>query len=306
MPHFTQMHAQTDSQWAKVLLGFNTDPVYDIANFGCLVTAVSNLLWWITGDGGNNPISVNEWLKANNGFVPGGGIMRWPELPNVGHITAHETLSSLASVDYWLQAEDNYAILEVRTSTNGQHFVMAPLVGKIIDSEDGRLKSNKTYRFIQAHLFTATTAPVAEAPAEAPPVEVVPEVVPVPEPIETATPPVVPVDSITVPPMEFPETPYVATLYARTAGMAIDYTSRNLPIPFVAGTRFDIGSTFMVNGNAQYRTTASIRTGNWYGVDPTMFNVKLSAFQSLNLVLSQAYSLGVKFLTVLNPFKKGN
>ncbi len=156
-------YAQTDPRWASQELGFNTDPAYNIGNFGCLVTAWANLMVATTGNEGYTPELVNQWMKDHNGFVAGGGIFVWSAAPVMGGVTAAGTTTDLNAVESFLQADPNFAILEVRAGTR-QHFVLAPYVGKIVDSEDGVLKSVSTYPFVAAHLFTATSLPTPPAP----------------------------------------------------------------------------------------------------------------------------------------------
>ena len=57
--------AQRDPRWARVLLGFNTDPHYSIGAYGCLLCAVSELA-------GVNPDVMNAALCQVGGYVNGG------------------------------------------------------------------------------------------------------------------------------------------------------------------------------------------------------------------------------------------
>jgi hypothetical protein len=61
----TIKQSQRDSRWSSVLLGYNTNPVYNIGNYGCLITSFANYL-------GKTPVEINDILKANQGFVNGG------------------------------------------------------------------------------------------------------------------------------------------------------------------------------------------------------------------------------------------
>lgn len=151
-------YAQTDNRWKNELLGFNTEQPYNLGNFGCLITAYGNMLIAITANQQYTPEWVNNWLKANNGFVAGGGIMYWTAPLALGHVTAQGTTTDLATVNNWLKSPPNYAILEVKNSAGGQHFVLGNLVNTIIDSEDGKQKPMGTYPFVQAHLYTAIEA----------------------------------------------------------------------------------------------------------------------------------------------------
>jgi hypothetical protein len=163
-------YAQTDSRWSSHELGFNTDPAFSIGNYGCVITAVGNLMVATSGDEAYTPEDINNWGKANGGFVQGGGIWVWSAVQALGHVTAAGTTTDINAVNAFLQAEPNFAILEVRAGTR-QHFVMAPYVNKIIDSEDGQLKSMSTFPFVSAHLYTAVSMPTPAAPPTSGPLD---------------------------------------------------------------------------------------------------------------------------------------
>ncbi len=156
-------YAQTDPRWASHELGFNTDPAFSIGNYGCVITAVANLMVATSGNEGYTPDTINVWGKANGGFVQGGGIWIWSAVPALGHVVADGVTTDINALNSFLEADANFAILEVRAGTR-QHFVMAPLVDKIVDSEDGVLKSMSAYPFVAAHLYTATALPTPAAP----------------------------------------------------------------------------------------------------------------------------------------------
>jgi len=163
-------YAQTSQPWATNLLGWNTDPNWDLANQGCLVTAWGNLLVATTGDESWTPVKVNDWMKANGGFVAGGGLFIFSEALGMGGVTYLGMDGSVSAVNSWLKDPPNFAIIEVRTASGGQHFVLGTAVNTIIDSEDGRLKKLGTYKFVQAHLYTAISLPVQQEAPVAPPV----------------------------------------------------------------------------------------------------------------------------------------
>lgn len=154
---YSRGYAQTDGRWGKLLLGNNTKTQYDLANYGCLITAWGNMLWWITGDSEYTPAMVNQWLKDNGGFV-NGGTMIWGKPLGLGHVTAKGTTSDLNAINQFLAADvNNYAILQVTKPGFPMHFVFAPIADEIVDSEDGVIKPMSTYRVISAHLYTAVT-----------------------------------------------------------------------------------------------------------------------------------------------------
>jgi len=70
-------YGQRDPQWASSLLGFNTNPVFSIGMYGCLITSFGNYV-------GKNPSEVNDLLKANGGFTPGSGNLIWGKVPVLG------------------------------------------------------------------------------------------------------------------------------------------------------------------------------------------------------------------------------
>lgn len=176
----TKLFAQTDPSWAKQLLGGNTDSSFNIGNYGCVVTAYGNMLVAVTGNMQYTPSMINDFMKAHNGFPQGSGLFIWSAALAMGHVEAHGTTTDLATVNKWLQDPPNYAILEVRFKGNIQHFVMSPYVDKIVDSEDGLLKSMSTYAFVSAHLYRSTDAVLVPTPQPAP-------VAPVPKTSVTVT-----------------------------------------------------------------------------------------------------------------------
>lgn len=174
--------AQTDGRWGRILLGYNNAEPFDLARYGCLVTAFANFLLATTGNGGMTPAWVNDWLKAHQGFTPGGGELRWPQALGMGSWDAHGTTGDPNAVNAWLREPANFAILEVRNSSGGQHFVLANLVGQIVDSYDGKQKKMSTYKFVSAHLYAAHGLPQPAAPVvpatPAPPTPPPPPVLP--------------------------------------------------------------------------------------------------------------------------------
>lgn len=169
-----QYYRQTDPRWAGDILGFNTDPLFNIGNYGCLVTAWANLLLATTGNPSWTPEAVNAWLQAHEGFEPQGGILEWAVALGMGGVSYVRSTTSLEDVNSFLAPTPNFAIIEVKNSLGNQHFVLGNAQGLVIDSEDGLQKVMNLaknlcgpYPFVQAHLYTATAMP--PAPAAAPP-----------------------------------------------------------------------------------------------------------------------------------------
>lgn len=71
------LYSQRDPQWASNLLGYNTNSAYSIGQYGCLITAFGMYI-------NQNPKQVNDILKANNGFVSGGGDFIWSKSTVLG------------------------------------------------------------------------------------------------------------------------------------------------------------------------------------------------------------------------------
>jgi hypothetical protein len=171
----TKLFSQQDPRWAKELLGNNVDQPFNIGNYGCVITAYGNMLTAITGNMSFTPDFINTWTKEHGGFMPQSGLFIWNAAIPLGHVIAQGTTTDLAKLNAYLQDPLNFAVLEVRAKGTIQHFVMAPYVDKIVDSEDGLLKSMGAYPFINAHLYRSTDpvnqpapSPPAPAPASAP------------------------------------------------------------------------------------------------------------------------------------------
>lgn len=160
-------NAQSNSAWASQLLGYNSDPNYNIGNYGCLVAAWGNMLVAATGDPQWTPSRVNDWMKEHQGFVTDGGMFIFSVALGMGGVTAHGVTNDLGQLNSFLKDPPNFAIIEVR-GPRGQHFVLGSAVNTIIDSQDGKQKALKTYPFVQAHLYRAIAMPVPQtAPAVA-------------------------------------------------------------------------------------------------------------------------------------------
>lgn len=176
------IYSQRDERWCYTELGWNDDGYYNIYHFGCLVTAIANMLWW-NGNPQSNPGSINQWMKDNGGFEAGGGNLIWsavqPLLDQV-QMVSNGYSSDLEAVNNFLQDENAFAIAQLTRSDFPMHFSVMPYVGTIADSWDGVMKSVNNYEFVGAHLYTKI---VQTAPAP-----IVPPVEPVPAPVQLPVP----------------------------------------------------------------------------------------------------------------------
>lgn len=76
-----KVQSQQDSRWGSVLLGNNTEAIYNLANYGCLITCFSMACCYYGFD--TNPLELNERLKENGGFTKGGGNYVWTAIQKV-------------------------------------------------------------------------------------------------------------------------------------------------------------------------------------------------------------------------------
>lgn len=78
---------QRNPPWAGDTLGFSTHG-QTLSGYGCTVTAIAMFLNFITPQGGHTPRTVNESLKAHNGFVwdekhTDQNLVLWTSLPAI-------------------------------------------------------------------------------------------------------------------------------------------------------------------------------------------------------------------------------
>lgn len=69
--------SQRDSRWGSQILGYNTNPIYSIYNYGCLITSLGNYV-------GKDPAEVNQLLKDNGGYLAGSGNFIWSKSTVLG------------------------------------------------------------------------------------------------------------------------------------------------------------------------------------------------------------------------------
>lgn len=65
-----QLFHQQDVRWGKKLLGNNTNPTFNLHNYGCLVAAEAMIACYYGKD--TDPLRLNEQLAQNSGFIDGG------------------------------------------------------------------------------------------------------------------------------------------------------------------------------------------------------------------------------------------
>jgi len=71
------VYSQRDPRWSSDLLGYNTNPVYSIGGYGCLISSFGMYI-------GMNPDIVNETLKVAGGFTTGSGNFIWSKCSALG------------------------------------------------------------------------------------------------------------------------------------------------------------------------------------------------------------------------------
>lgn len=74
-------YSQWDKRWGKILLGFNTQIIYTIYNYGCLLSCLAMIARYFGKE--TDPELLNEELKKKNGFVKGGGDYIWGSITKV-------------------------------------------------------------------------------------------------------------------------------------------------------------------------------------------------------------------------------
>lgn len=271
--------SQNDPRWANEILGFNPPgSVFTIGQYGCVVAAEANLQKAATGNAQISPDFVNSWGKANGAFVPGTGVWIWSAGLGLGGVTAKGTTSDVNAVNNFLQADPNFAIIEV-VANGRQHFCLAPYVNTIADSWDGVQKPMSTYQFVNSHLYTAINMPA----------------------------PVTPPPPVTSGPLNATVTIRVPLLNARTE----PNTTSPVAAVFHAGTAHTLGWTVGQNVTIAGKTDnvwLKSEAGHWFAQAGTNSNfghapAKLTAAQSLHLVTSTTAGSVMKAFKIRNSKK---
>lgn len=195
------IRGQRDVQWSNVELGQNTDPNFNIGNYGCLVTSIANYLWAI--DPANlamsNPGLVNNALLQFDGFD--GGNVKW-EAVNKSldtRVAPQGVTSDIHTLADWLAGDDHYAFVQVTGPNFPQHWLMGygvqdggePLALDPWYADSVAVRAR--YTFVEAHLYGSDEG--HGLPPTTPQPELAPEVL-------------LPVDAPTKPPVvEIPSDP---------------------------------------------------------------------------------------------------
>lgn len=338
------LYRQNDPRWAKDLLGYNTEPKWNMANFGCLITCETMLLGIAYGNDSWTPAKLNEFMQDHDGFDPKGGLLRWYKVaeyfPDLGD---QGTRKGLVDAD-WLTVPTNYAILEVN---NGAHFVLAINRAQIADPLDGKLKSIKTYPVKSSRLYSLGT-PGKGSGAVTNKEEVMNKLAvnwgyratadrePTAEELSYWT--GRPVEEylqsryenneefrykanhydelkklLDEQPKPSFQSTYVAEVRSRINmrdGVQHNYEGAGPDLPAPAGTHFAQAGTFVVDGVTLVRTAKGEKAGTWYGIPETVFDDGPSKREvdpsTVHVVLSMGSGLAAKFEAFLNGILKRN
>jgi hypothetical protein len=141
--------------------------IWTLGNYGCLVTALAMFVATVTGDKSWTPGRMNKFLQDNGGFEPGGGLLYWSAISRLFPFIETQGVSRFVeNTNKFLQDEPNYALIKLN---DGAHYAFAPMVGKMIDPIDGKLKNLAAgYKFSEARLFRFVGGKGSAAPASAP------------------------------------------------------------------------------------------------------------------------------------------
>lgn len=80
-----KVYSQFDSSYDKILLGLNTDPKFDIHNYGCLLCSLTTVLNYFGKN--ETPVTLNDNLKNVDGWA-NGGEYKWGSVTRIyGDVT---------------------------------------------------------------------------------------------------------------------------------------------------------------------------------------------------------------------------
>lgn len=72
--------SQRNIEWSRELLGLNTDPIYSIGSYGCLITCLAMVCNYYGFE--ETPLTINNKLIDINGFS-NGGFYNWGSIKNI-------------------------------------------------------------------------------------------------------------------------------------------------------------------------------------------------------------------------------
>jgi len=130
------IYSQWDSRWSKEILGYSpTNSVFDIYNYGCLITCLAMTLEYYGKK--ETPRDINEDLKDGSGFAVGSGNYVWGttqklfnQLKSEKHVVTPYPLSDEQVNEIKQSLDNGYPVL-IQLDYNPQtvkldmHFVLA-------------------------------------------------------------------------------------------------------------------------------------------------------------------------------------
>lgn len=75
------LYSQMDDRWAKIILGFNSDPQFNFYNYACLITSLAMICRYFGKE--VDPIIINDKLKSVNGYAKGSGNYVWGSINKI-------------------------------------------------------------------------------------------------------------------------------------------------------------------------------------------------------------------------------
>ncbi len=144
------VYGQLDARWKNKKLGNSTAKDATIGNYGCTLTAITNLHNRLFGTD-LKPDEVNELFIKHKAYVlsKGYALVLWANvpkaLPKLKWVYRDPNYSN-ALVWSWINITPRVPVIVVaQTKFAPQHFVLFIGGGKMIDSLDGKEKPTSTY-----------------------------------------------------------------------------------------------------------------------------------------------------------------
>jgi hypothetical protein len=130
------LYSQYDNRWGAAILGFNSDPKYNIYNYGCLISCLAMLCRYYGYD--ETPLSINDKLMnlgKNVGFTDGSGNYVWGAITKLkNNITERVTNTPEILTDEQMNLiknsidKQNPVMIQIdvnpRTVANETHYVL--------------------------------------------------------------------------------------------------------------------------------------------------------------------------------------